>query len=161
MVDRPGTFAISSAKRAAIVWPVSAAPALSRGSGRQGFHLLSGGHVTITGFRFVNYAGGDTLSRHAATPIVQLNPLPGITLAGNAQRAIVALGRPARDAELAAGIPSPLVRHATAFAEVDLADMAVRTPATIRGRGAVQMAGASAPASGPITLPMSETASGR
>jgi hypothetical protein len=160
MVDRPGTFAVSSQRRIAIAWPLSPAPRLAIGTGRQGFHLMSGGHVRIRGFRFVAYAGGDTLSRHAATPIVQLNPLPGIALEGNQQRAIVSLGRPARAAELAGGVPAPLVRHAAGWAGVETADVATRSPVAPGGR-AVQLAGASAlPASG-AALTMSELASAR
>lgn len=159
MVDRPGTFAISAARRLAVVWPLSARPDLRRGTGRQGFHLMSGGHVRITGFRFVAYAGGDTLSRHAATPIVQLNPLPGVQLSGNELRAVVSLGRPARPEELAAGQPAPLVRHAAGWSPVELADVARRTPSEIRGP--LQLAGVSAlPARG-VLLATSEMASGR
>lgn len=161
MVDRPGTFAISSKHRVAVVWPLSGRPDLRRGTGRQGFHLLAGSHVTITGFRFVNYAGGDNASRHAATPIVQLNPLPGITLADNQLRSVVSLGRPARPQELASGTPAPLVRHAAGWAEAELADVATRTPAIIRGAGPLQQAGASGLPEAGLEIPMSSILSAR
>jgi hypothetical protein len=158
MVDRPGTFAVSSARRLAVVWPLSNRPDLRRGTGRQGFHILAGGHVTISGFRFVGYAG-DPLSRHAATPVVQLNPLPGVRLLANLQRGIVSLGRPTRPGERSLGLPAPLVRHAETWARLAEADVATRTPAEARGR--LQLAGASAlPETGAIPA-TSEMASGR
>ncbi|MFN7176828.1 MAG: hypothetical protein ACK4MX_08050 [Thermaurantiacus sp.] len=161
MVDRPGTFAISSQRRIAIAWPLSDRPDLRLGTGRQGFHLMSGGYITVTGFRFMNYAGGDTLSRHAATPIVQLSPLPGITLANNQMRSVVALGRPARPQELASGTPSPLIRHAGNWANASMADVVTRSPATIRGAGGLQLAGASALPDAGSHVPMSASVSGR
>ncbi len=161
LVDRPGTFAISGRKRVAIAWPLARPADLRLGTGRQGFHLMSGGHVVITGFRFVGYAGGDTLSRHAATPIVQLNPLPGVRLAGNELKAIVALGRPARPEELASATPAPLVRHAAGWAGLGPADVAQRTAPAPGRPGPAQLAGVSAlPESGTIRA-MSEMASAR
>ncbi len=81
MVDRPGSFALSADQRVAILWPVRGA--LTLGSGRQGFNLMAGGHVTVRGFDFRNFAGGNPWSRMAGIPLVQRHPLPGVSLVDN------------------------------------------------------------------------------
>jgi hypothetical protein len=82
-VDRPGLFAMSTRRRIAVVWLLPGDLTLSHGSGRQGVHLLAGGHVEVSGFAFRNFGGGDPSVRLAAIPLVQRWPLPGVRLAGN------------------------------------------------------------------------------
>jgi hypothetical protein len=55
--------------------------AFASGAARVGFLLVSGGHVRIEGFAATRFAQAPRFGPYAGTAVVQLQPLPGITLA--------------------------------------------------------------------------------
>jgi hypothetical protein len=57
------------------------AAAFARGAGRVGFLLVAGGHVEIRGFRPARFAHAPRFGPYAGRPLVQLQPLAGVTLA--------------------------------------------------------------------------------
>jgi hypothetical protein len=61
--------------------PGEAGP-LARGAARVGFLLVAGGHVEISGFGFSRFAPAPRKGPYAGAPVVQLQPLPGLRLAG-------------------------------------------------------------------------------
>jgi hypothetical protein len=56
-------------------------PLFAAGAGRVGFLLVAGGHIEIRGFRPARFAPASRFGPYAGSPIVQLQPIPGIRLA--------------------------------------------------------------------------------
>lgn len=54
----------------------------ARGAARVGFLLLAGGHVEIRGFHLARFTPAPRKGPYAGAPVVQLQPLAGILLAG-------------------------------------------------------------------------------
>jgi hypothetical protein len=61
-------------------WP-ALGTRFASGAARVGFLLVAGGHVRIEGFSATRFAQVPRFGPYAGTPVVQLQPLPGITLA--------------------------------------------------------------------------------
>lgn len=60
------------------------APSFSTGAGRVGFLIVAGGHVEIRGFRASGFAPAHRFGPYAGVPVVQLQPLAGVSLAAMA-----------------------------------------------------------------------------
>ena len=70
-VDRPGTYAISQRKRLAILWPRDArSRQFDLASGRQGLHVLGGGHVVVRGLGAHGFGGGEARDPNGGRPLV-------------------------------------------------------------------------------------------
>lgn len=79
----PGTARplAGSAGRVLLVRPHGDRPAIfTRGAGRVGFLLVGGGHVQIRGFQPVRFAPAPRFGPYAGLPLVQLQPVAGVTL---------------------------------------------------------------------------------
>ncbi len=74
------------------------------GAARVGFLLVAGGHVRIEGFSATRFAQAPRFGPYAGTPVVQLQPLPGITLA--ASTGISAIRHAAPIGQAIAGVTS-------------------------------------------------------
>lgn len=79
----PGTARQVLGKRLVIAFPRDGkAPEFAVGMGRPGFLLVSGRHVDVVGFRFVNFADLPAKGPFAGAPIAGLQPVDGLRLAG-------------------------------------------------------------------------------
>lgn len=82
-VDRPGTYAVSRREGVAILWPRRPdSRRFSIASGRQGLHVLGGGHVVVRGLRAIGFGGGEARDRNGGKVVVATAPRGPVRVEG-------------------------------------------------------------------------------